>query len=66
MGVIEELVKNKEEILVSFLKILEGKEARTKVNLNGVEFKVGDSLVKMNGSIEFVFIPIEDKEKSEE
>ena len=62
MGLIEEILKNKEEILVSFLKVLEGKEARAKVKLDGIEFHVGQSTVKLNGAVEFTFIPLEEKE----
>ena len=59
MGVLEEVLQNKEEILINFLKILEGKETKATVNLDGIEFKVGNSTVKMNGSVEFVFVPID-------
>ena len=61
MGVIEEIIKNKEEILVAFLKVLEGREAKAKVNLDGVKFKVGKSAVKMEGVVEFTFVPLEEK-----
>ena len=61
MGVIEEVLKNKEEILIAFLKVLEGKEARAKVNLDGVKFNIGKSAVKMEGEIDFTFIPLEEK-----
>lgn len=63
MGIFEELIKNKEEILISLLKVLEGKEAKAKVNLDGVKFKIGNSSVKMEGVVEFTFVPIEDKKK---
>jgi len=62
MGLIEELLKNKEELLVKFLEIMEGKESRAKIDLDGVEFLVGQSRVKLKGAVEFTFIPIE-KEK---
>ncbi len=61
MGVIEEIIKNKEEILVAFLKVLEGREARAKVNLDGVKFNIGKSAVRMEGAVEFTFIPLEEK-----
>jgi hypothetical protein len=61
MGVIEEVLKNKEEILVGLLKVLEGKESRARVNLDGVKFNVGKSTVRMEGEIEFTFIPLDDK-----
>jgi len=62
---IEELLKNKEEILVSFLKILEGKEAKAKVRLDGIELKVGSTALKLDGEIEFTFVPFEKEEKKE-
>ena len=61
MGVIEEVLKNKEEILVAFLKVLEGKEAKAKVNLDGVKFNIGKSSIKMEGAVEFTFVPLEKK-----
>jgi len=61
MGIIEEVLKNKEEILVALLKVLEGKESRARVNLDGVQFNVGKSSVRMEGEIEFTFVPLEDK-----
>ena len=63
MGVLEDIVKNKEQFLEKLLEILEGKEMRTKLNLNGVEFKIGESKVKVNGSVEFIMVPCEDKKK---
>ena len=61
MGIIEEVLKNKEEIVVALLKVLEGKEARARVNLDGVKFNIGRSSVKMEGEIDFTFIPLEEK-----
>jgi hypothetical protein len=61
MGIIEEVLKNKEEIIVALLKVLEGKETRARVNLDGVKFNVGKSSVKMEGEIDFTFIPLEEK-----
>jgi hypothetical protein len=58
-GLIEEILKNKEEILLKLLDVLEGKEARASVNLDGVTFHVGKSKVEMNGKVEFVFVPYE-------
>ncbi len=59
MGVLEDIVKDKEQFLEKLLEILEGKETRTKLNLNGVEFKVGKSKVKVSGNIEFIIVPFE-------
>lgn len=57
MGVFEEIIKNKEELFVKILQILEGKETKTKINLDGVEFNIGNSKVSVNGNIEFTIVP---------
>lgn len=57
MGVFEEIVKNKEELFFKILQILEGKETKTKVNLDGVEFNIGQSRVSVNGNVEFTIVP---------
>jgi len=57
MGVFDEIVKNKEELFLKVLQILEGKETKTKVNLDGVEFNIGKSKVKVNGNVEFTIVP---------
>ena len=59
MGVIEEILANKEELLVALLKVLEGKETRATLDLNGVTFKVGQSRVVMEGSIQLTFVPLD-------
>ena len=61
VDIIEEILKNKEEFLLKVLEILEGKEAKTKINLDGVEFKIGKSKIKVNGNLEFVVIPFDKK-----
>jgi len=62
MGVLEELIKNKEDLVITFLKIIEGKEAKAKINLDGVKFMVGETEVKLDGSVEFSVIPLKKKE----
>lgn len=57
MGVFEEIVKNKEELFIKILQILEGKETKTKVNLDGVEFNIGNSQIRVNGNVEFTIVP---------
>lgn len=57
MGVIEEILKNKEDLLTKFLSIVEGKETKANVNLDGIEFKVGKTSVQLNGNIEFTLVP---------
>lgn len=62
-GMIEEILKNKEELIVALFKVLEGKEARARVKLDGVKFNIGKSAVRMEGSIEFTLIPVEERKK---
>ena len=57
MGVIEEILKNKEEIIIKLIEVMQGKEAKTKVSLNGVKFNVGEATVKLEGDIELTFVP---------
>ena len=61
--ILEEILSNKEELLIKFLEILEGKEATANVNLDGIEFNVGKSVVKINGNVEFTFVPFKEKKK---
>lgn len=58
---IEKIISDKEELIHAVLKLVEGKEARAKLNLKGVEFHVGKSAVRMNGTVEITFIPLEEK-----
>lgn len=59
--ILQEIVKNKEEFILKILQILEGKETKANVNLDGVEFKFGNSKVKVNGKIEFAIVPFDKK-----
>lgn len=63
MSVIDEIIKNKEELFVKMLQIMEGKETKTKVSLQGVEFNVGNSKIKADGTIEFTIVPFANKKK---
>jgi hypothetical protein len=57
MNVFEEIIRNKEELIMKILQILEGKETNTKISLDGVEFNIGNSKVSVNGSVEFTIVP---------
>jgi hypothetical protein len=57
MGFMEEIVKNKEELVIKFLEVLQGKEATAKVNLDGVKFNVGAVTIKLSGEVDFTFVP---------
>ncbi len=63
MGFVEEIIKNKEELLVKFLSIIEGKETSANVCLDGIKFDVGGTQVKVNGNVEFTLIPFKGKKK---
>ena len=56
-SIIEEILNNKEELIVSFLKVMEGKEAKAKFNLDGIEFRIGDTKVEVNGAVELKVTP---------
>ena len=57
MGIVDDIVKNKEELLLKFLDVVSGKEASARVNLDGVAFSVGKSKVKLQGQVTFTLIP---------
>ena len=61
MGFVEELLKNKEELLVKFLSIMEGKETSANVNLDGIKFDLGDTAIKVSGNVEFTVVPAKKK-----
>jgi hypothetical protein len=56
MGIIEEIVTNKEELLLKFIDVLSGKEATARVNLDGVQFNVGNTKVKLEGKVNFTVV----------
>lgn len=58
---LEKIIENKEEFLKTLLKVLEDKEAKAKLNFNGVKFHIGKSAIKIDGSIDITFIPLEEK-----
>ena len=60
-GILEEIIKNKEELLVKFLQVAEGKETGVKVNLDGVVLKIGETKIKLTGDVEFLFVPFKKK-----
>ncbi len=57
MGFIEEILKNKEELVIKLFEILQGKEASASIDLSDVEFRIGKSAVKMDGQIKITLIP---------
>lgn len=63
MEIIEEILKHKEELILKFLNLLEGKETSAKINLDKLKFKIGDVDIRIDGEIEFTLIPPKKKEK---
>jgi hypothetical protein len=61
MGFVEELVKNKQDLLLKFLEVLQGKETNVKVNLDGVKMRFGSMEIEMGGDVEFTFVPLGEK-----
>jgi len=56
-SIIEEILNNKEDLIIGFLKVMEGKEAKAKFNLDGIEFRLGDTNVEVSGAVELKVIP---------
>ena len=57
MGVVEDIIKNKEELILKLLDVVSGKEATARVNLDGVAFNIGTSKGKMEGQVTFTLVP---------
>lgn len=57
MDVLKELDKNKEEIIIKVLEVLQGKETTARVKLDGLKFHVGDVEIKLNGEVDFTLVP---------
>jgi len=53
MGIFEELLEKKGDIIVKLLDIIEGREVKTKMELSGVELKFGKTDIKLDGEIIF-------------
>lgn len=60
---IEEILKDKEELIQTVLSLLEGREAKATLNLEGIKFKIGKSSVAVNGKVNLTFVPMEKKKK---
>lgn len=60
---IEEILKDKEELINTVLKLLEGREAKATLDLDGISFKVGSSAVNVDGKLQLTFVPIDKSKK---
>ncbi len=63
MGILEEILKNKEGLLIKFLDIIEGKETRANVNLDGVQLKFGKTALQLSGNVQISVVPLAKKKK---
>ncbi|HJW97065.1 MAG TPA: hypothetical protein VJ485_02780 [archaeon] len=60
---LEQILRNNEDLIIRFLEILEGKETKAKVNLDGISFKVGKTDVLVSGMVEFTVMPQKKKKR---
>lgn len=56
---IEDILKDKEELINTVLKLLEGREAKATLDLDGISFRVGKSTVAVDGKLQLTFIPVD-------
>ncbi|GEM_PF-2073704 len=56
MDILQELLKNKEQLLLKALEFMEGKETGTKLKLDGIEFNLGNTTVKLTGEVEITLV----------
>ena len=63
MALVDELLKNKEELFFKVLQFMEGKEASTKINLDDIKFRVANLEVKLKGEIEVSVMKLPDQGK---
>jgi len=63
MGLIEEILKNKEEIIVKLISLMEGKETKARINLDDVEFNIGSTKIMLSGAVDIDVIPQKKKKK---
>ncbi len=57
-NVLEELLRNRQDLLLKVVDILQGREAKARIDLNGVSFHLGETIVKMEGNIQFSVTPL--------
>jgi len=61
--IIKDIMKNKEDLLIKLLDVLEGREAKAAINLDGLEFMLGESKIRLGGKVEVSFLPYTKKKK---
>jgi hypothetical protein len=62
-GSLGQVLKNNEDLIIRFLEILQGKETKARVNLDGMKFRIGKTDVLVNGTVELSIIPPKAKDK---
>jgi len=61
-GVVEEIIKNKEEIIEKVITLLEGKETNTSLNLDNIKFTIAKNIeITVDGKINFTITPLKKK-----
>ena len=58
MGLLEQMLTENRTVIEAFLKLLEGKESKAKIDLAGVKFNIGKSVVKAEGTLSLTLIPL--------
>jgi len=62
-GILEEILKNKEELIIKALEVMSGKETTVRVNLDGVNFEIGGTKIKLSGDVGITIAPPPKKKK---
>jgi hypothetical protein len=60
---LEQVLKNNEDLIIRFLEILQGKETKARVNLDGMKFRIGKTDVLVNGTVELSVVPSKANDK---
>jgi len=50
---IEELLGKNSEIIAKIFDLIEGREVKTRINLDGVTFTIGKTKINLSGEVEF-------------
>jgi hypothetical protein len=58
MGFLEDILKGREEMIISALKVLEGRKASVKVDLDGVQFEISRGIrARLSGQVRITVLP---------
>lgn len=56
MGFFEDLLEDNIELLQKLVTLMEGKEAKADIKLDGVKFDVGQTEVKLGGTVKVTIV----------